>query len=811
MSLKRLKLLMSKSGTMKRIITLVIILMICSGINIYGQDLRFESFLKVYSNAKHDTTRVKAYLKMGDDYRNENLDSALNYYKKGLTLADRNVDSISPTKSQTSLFFAQSKSTALRCIGIVYYFKGNNDNAIDYYSKALKISEKIDDKKGITSCCNNIGLVHASQGSYEKALEYYLISIKTSEEIGDKKGMSNCYNLISNVYYYQGNYERAIDYYLKSLKNREEIGDKYGMAECYGNIGNVYKNQGSYERAIEYSLKALKISEEIGNKRLMSFNYNTLGTVYTAQRKFDLALEYYFKSLKIEEEFDAKQRMSQCYTNIGGTYNDLGDYDKAIKYHLKSLKISEEIGDKNVMPTVFWNIALLHVKLADSFAKNSSESVQHLRVALEYGHKSITLAQEIKATPLENVVANTLMEVYKKLGNYPKAMEYAEVYMITKDSLYNEAKNKEINGLQLNYERDKNLKEKTILEKDKTLAQEKAKRQTLFTLFFALGFIMLLALAFFIYRGKKKEHEAKMLLEEKNHEIVEKNEELNQMNEEIASQRDNLELMNIEITLQHDQIFRQHQDITASINYASRIQQAMLPSLEVVTKSLPDFFVLYRPCQIVSGDFYWFKQLKNIVYIVAADCTGHGIPGAFMSMLGLSLLNDVIGPRDVNPPHECLNELRKRLKQTLHQTGHRGEQQDGMDIALCMIDVETNVVQFSGAYNPLYLLRNNELIVHKGDRMPIGVYPKDNESFTTKVIELQPNDCLYIFSDGYVSQTGGDDFKKFKSSQLQETLLQIQHKPMSEQKQILESTLDAWKGNNEQVDDILVIGVRVNM
>jgi len=796
---------------MKRIIAIpFIILIICSGINIYGQDSKFESFLKTFNNAKHDTTRIKAYLKMGDDYRNENLDSALNYYQKALALSNKNYDTISTSKSQTLRIFALSKSTALRCIGIVYYFKGSNDNAVDYYTKALRISEKIDDKKGITSCCNNIGLVHASQGSYEKALEYYLISIKTSEEVGDKKGMSNCYNLISNVYYYQGNYERAIDYYFKSLKNREEIGDKYGMAECYGNIGNVYKNQSNFERAIEYSLKALRISEELNNKRLMSFNYNTLGTVYTSQRKFDLALEYYFKSLKIEEEFDAKQRMSQCYTNIGSTYNDLGDYDKAIQYHLKSLKISEEIGDKNVMPTVFWNIALLHVKLADSYAKNSSERIDHLNIALENGLKAITLAQEIKATPLENVVANTLMEVYKKLGNYPKAMEFAEVYMITKDSLYNEAKNKEINGLQLNYERDKNLKEKTILEKDKTLAQEKAKRQTLFTIFFGLGFIMLLALAFFIYRGKKKEHEAKILLEEKNYEILEKNEELNQMNEEIATQRDNLELMNTEITLQHDQIFRQHQDITASINYASRIQHAMLPSLEVVTKNLPDFFVLYRPCQIVSGDFYWFKQLKNIVYIVAADCTGHGIPGAFMSMLGLSLLNDVISPRDVNPPHEYLNELRKRLKNTLHQTGHKGEQQDGMDIALCMIDIETNIVQFSGAYNPLYLLRNNELIVYKGDRMPIGVYPKDKESFTTKEIQLQPDDCLYIFSDGYVSQTGGDDFKKFKSTKLQETLLQIQNKSMCEQKQILETTLDVWKGDNEQVDDILLIGVRIN-
>ncbi len=286
------------------------------------------------------------------------------------------------------------------------------------------------------------------------------------------------------------------------------------------------------------------------------------------------------------------------------------------------------------------------------------------------------------------------------------------------------------------------------------------------------------------------------------------NNELNNKNAEITAQRD-------EIDIQRGQLARQTKDITDSIVYASRIQHAMLPSDNELHNTFSDSFILFLPRDIVSGDFYWIKQVSDYFVFVAADCTGHGVPGAFMSMLGLSLLNELVAIRGMFTPNLVLGELRKRLKDTLHQHGQKGQTQDGMDIAFGVIDLKNNELQFAGAYNSLYLIREDENIPDynlselKADRMPIGVHPHDHKDFTNHTIQLKTNDSIYIFSDGYVSQFGGEKGDKFKSSRFQNLLLTLQEKPMEKHKEILENQLTHWRGERDQVDDILVIGIRV--
>lgn len=430
--------------------------------------------------------------------------------------------------------------------------------------------------------------------------------------------------------------------------------------------------------------------------------------------------------------------------------------------------------------------------------------------------KGYQIAVENDNLRIKVLAANSLRKAYDKLGNYKKSSEYSALYIELNEKMYNEKQTKEINRLQLSYERDKNLREKTILEKEMSFEQEKNEKQKIIIASITIGIGLLIFMITFILRRLQITRRQKKTIEQQNvqliesrNQISEKNEELNQLNEEITTQLDLLDLLNNEITKQHDQITKQHDDITASINYASRIQQAIMPPVDVLAGSFDNNFVLFKPCQTVSGDFYWFRQFKNIIYIVAADCTGHGIPGGFMSMLGISLLNEIVSPRDVNQPSEVLMELRKRVKRTLHQTGQKNEQQDGMDIAVCMIDLDTKTASFAGAFNPLYLIRNNELIIYKGDRMPIGVHPKDSEPFTNHEIQLQPNDSLYIFSDGYVSQFSGEKLEKFKMFRFKGLLLSIHDKPMSEQKTILEQTYNQWQGNHSQVDDVLVIGLKI--
>ncbi len=264
-----------------------------------------------------------------------------------------------------------------------------------------------------------------------------------------------------------------------------------------------------------------------------------------------------------------------------------------------------------------------------------------------------------------------------------------------------------------------------------------------------------------------------------------------------------------EVVKQKDEIAEKNKSITDSIEYAKRIQTAILPSKEFAEEILPEHFILFRPRDIVSGDFFWMTKKDNLVVVIAADCTGHGVPGAFMSMLGVSFLNEIVNRHEVTSANVILNNLRRDIKKTLGQEGKEGEAKDGMDIALCVIDLEKMKMQYSGAYNPLYLYRNNELMETKADRMPIGIYVKEKESFTNNEIELQKGDVFYIFSDGYQDQFGGEDGRKFKTKNYKQFLLEIHQKPMAEQREILDKRIDEWRGDWEQIDDIIILGIRV--
>jgi ligand-binding sensor domain-containing protein/serine phosphatase RsbU (regulator of sigma subunit) len=264
-----------------------------------------------------------------------------------------------------------------------------------------------------------------------------------------------------------------------------------------------------------------------------------------------------------------------------------------------------------------------------------------------------------------------------------------------------------------------------------------------------------------------------------------------------------------EIERQRDEIEIKNRNITDSILYASRIQTALLPLDEDLNDGLSDYFVLFKPRDIVSGDYYWMSKKNDEIVIVAADCTGHGVPGAFMSMLGVAFLNEIVNQTNQLVACNILNELRINVKKSLRQSGKKDEAKDGMDIALCILNQNNKHLQFAGAYNPLYLVREGKLIQFKADRMPIGIYYKEKESFTNHVVELKSNDVIYLFSDGYVDQFGGKDGKKFLIKQFQDLILRIHQEPLDKQKQILIDTLDNWKGKHDQVDDILVIGFRI--
>jgi serine phosphatase RsbU (regulator of sigma subunit) len=269
----------------------------------------------------------------------------------------------------------------------------------------------------------------------------------------------------------------------------------------------------------------------------------------------------------------------------------------------------------------------------------------------------------------------------------------------------------------------------------------------------------------------------------------------------------NLELKVIERTRQ---IERQRLNITDSLHYARRIQAALMLPSEELEKILPSHFILNKPKDIVSGDYYWVAHKDDRLIIAVADCTGHGVPGAFMSIMGINFLNEIVNQTGTIKANEILTELRDKLIKSLGQTGQRDETRDGMEMALCVVDAENYRLQYSGAFRPMYLLRKDELIVIKGDPMPIGIYNEDEVPFTNKEMPFKEDDMIYLFTDGYVDQIGGLERKTFKTIRLKELLKEVHAFSMEEQQKILREEHEIWRSGSEQIDDIMILGVRLS-
>ncbi len=325
--------------------------------------------------------------------------------------------------------------------------------------------------------------------------------------------------------------------------------------------------------------------------------------------------------------------------------------------------------------------------------------------------------------------------------------------------------------------------------------------------FYILCFIVFIGLVYLFvkWRVRQLEHD-KQILEEK---VRERTRQIEEQKEEILTQRDALAMQNIVITEQKNKITLMHQELTDSIRYAHRIQVSVLPDERQLTSIFgQNYFIFYAPRDIVSGDFYWAKQIDGQKIIAAADCTGHGVPGGFLSMLGIATLNEITAKEKKLSASDILNELRNQIKNALIKEGQEIQSKDGMDIALCIIDEKFRKLHFSGANNPIYLVRDSMLTEFGGDKMPIGLYV-DERTFTTIEIDLKPNDEIFLFSDGFRDQIGGPNEKRLKSSGFKKLLTEISSYPIEQQKTKLESFMNEWRNGYEQVDDMLVIGIKV--
>jgi serine phosphatase RsbU (regulator of sigma subunit) len=419
------------------------------------------------------------------------------------------------------------------------------------------------------------------------------------------------------------------------------------------------------------------------------------------------------------------------------------------------------------------------------------KEILHQKALLDSLDKEISI-KENTLSEKQKVLDKQFVRINKQQGEISiqkqTIIDQQKAVQIQKDTLANQKEKITIQLARI----DDQLKKISEQDSKIKVQLEAIEKQKLILYFVILALLLVSCLGYYIYRGYKIKKEANIKLEEKNRTISLQKDEIEKQRDLAAAQR--------------DQISYQKRHIEDSIMYAKRIQTALIPSLELFSDKL-EHFVLYKPLAIVSGDFYWVSTQSNPQVIISADCTGHGVPGAFMSMLGVTMLNEIVNGKHILMPDQIIENLRQGIIKSLKQVAEEDSIKDGMDIAVCLIDFENNTLWFAGANSPLYLVRNGELIHYRGDKMPVAIHYK-MEPFTLHKIDLLKGDAFYVFSDGYADQFGGPNQKKFMSMQLRETLVTMAGMPMLKQGERLNEIFEEWRGAGPQIDDMTMIGVR---
>jgi len=739
-------------GVMKKFTLLILLLPVV----LFGQKSKIDSLEKVMEISKTDTVKVRVLTDLALLYLRQDPEKSLEKAKQALAISEK-----LPNKKW--------KGFSLLAFGGYYKSVGELKTAIDYFNKALPLFQEAGNINGQISTLNGIGQIYGMQADFKKAEIYLDSALVLCAKSDYKKNKIGVLNNLAVVYGMQALYEKALTVHLEALKLRKDIDDKQGIAASYNNIGIVYDFMKQPDKALEYFQLSQQMNESIGDKKGTANSTASMANIYLLNKDYDKALQYLEKSLQMREEMKDKGGICASLTGIGQIYQEKKDFEKALEYFRKALTLAKELEDKENIGACLLSIGSMLVErgVYDNGIKNLTEAAQ----TFEDANLNDMLSESYRS----------LSSAYSKTKNFQLAYSFEKKYSTLRDSLMNNESQKRIAEMQTRFDVDAKDKENELLkQKNEIQSLESGKKdaeinkQKITIALAVVGLVMMVVLAFFIFREYRLKQKA-----------------------------------NVEISEQKEIIEEKNKNITDSINYAKRIQEALLPSMDLKQKLFPKSFIIFRPRDIVSGDFYWFSEKNNKKIIAAVDCTGHGVPGAFMSMIGTAFLNEIVNERAITQADLILSELRHLVIRALKQTGAEGGTSDGMDISILSFDEKNNTVEFAGANNPLWIFRNGNINEYSPDKRSIGYHQGKGLPFNLQKIDLQKNDSLYIFTDGYPDQFGGEKGKKFKYKQLKEKLTSICNLSCEEQKTILEKTFDNWKGNLEQVDDVLVIGIKV--
>ncbi len=718
-----------------------------------------------------DSVKIKLHEKIADYYMDSDYLKSIIEYGKIIDIY----------KAQNN---SKSQIETYQTLSNIYLFNNQRNKAIEQLNTALQIATAIDNDTIISELYKSLGYAYEQKSDYKNAITNYLTSLSYKEKLKDIQGQASNYNSIGLIYYYQKNYIQALDNFQKALKLVEQIDFKFGIASILTNIANIYMERDgdkidSINIAIDYYEKTLNIDREMDDKYAIASTLHNIGVSHSAKTN-----PLYKFIDKLKKQLDTLQAgQSPVKDSINKKIDEYkilieAENDSALSYYFKSIDIKNEINDSVDIAISYLNIATVEDK-----QEKFDEALKHLKIAL-------TIAKNFELIDQLATIYDEMSYAYAKLGKFKDAYEFKVSYDELKDSLAAQNLNKSLAELQEKYENDKK-------EKEIALQRSKIKQQTIFQTALIIFILLLVVLAFVILRGYRNKRRANLLLEERN--------------EQIEAQKDEIEAKN--------------KDIMDSINYARRIQQAILPPPEVIAQVFPAHFILFKPRDVVSGDFYWIEEKNGKKFASAVDCTGHGVPGAFMSIVGANGLDKTVNDLNIYHPGEILDNLSLTVEESLRQKG-KTTVRDGMDIALIMMDTNNQTIEFAGANNPLYIIRKkgiplkingkektpalegntHDLYEIKGEKQPIGAI-ENRHKFTNHVISMEAGDRFFLFSDGYADQFGGPKNKKFMYKPFKRLLLSMSQQNISENKELLDKSFEDWKGDFSQIDDVCIVGI----
>ncbi len=633
---------------------------------------------------------------------------------------------------------------------------GKYDLAIPELRLVMQIGESENDITLSGNAYHNMGNAYRMVQRTDSAVYFYEQGIAIRRTLKDSAGIASGLGGLGVCYYQMGDLKKSLEYYYQVVPVREALNDTKGLASVYFNIALIHVDRKEKSPALEVLSKSFDLYTQLGNSQALASVCNTIGIVYVDDENYVEGRSWYYKSLEMREKINDSAGIAECYTNIGNIFVLEKKYDSAFVWYRKTLEymhVSDEVHQFNYL----CNYAVAAAALGKTDSASWAISLARVMTFKE------------NRPDMQISLYGALSEFHEKSGQLDSALFYIRMYHALQDSLYRDESLKTLGEMETKYETTK--KQKAI---DDLTATQKQKDLQILAALIGIGLLIILG-AFVIY-GSVQRKKTNQLLAIQNAEISVKN-----------------------------------KDITDSINYARRIQQSVLSDEAILFSNVAEAFLLYKPRDIVSGDFYWFRKEGSRLYVACADCTGHGVPGALVSVVGVNILTQILEANKKISTGELLNQLHRMLIQALNKDAHARASNDGMDIAVLCFDSATNMIEFSGAGRSLYRFTSSTLTQIKGDRYSIGGAKDfdDETSFSTHQFPLVKGDSFYMFTDGYADQFGGPLNKKFMSKQFFDLIAANAKNNLSSQQVTLEKSFENWKGNYEQVDDVLVIGIKI--